>query len=86
MTLDMPLQLVPVDPQHPETLAVVHGPVALFAVDQDPDIKMTRAQMLAAEQRSAASADWEIATDKGKVRMLPFPAIDKERYRLYQQT
>lgn len=86
LTLDLPLQLVPVDPQHPQTLALVHGPVALFAIDQDTGIKMTRAQMLAARQRSATSAEWEITTDQGKVLMLPYPAIDKQKYRLYQQT
>lgn len=85
LTLDMPLRLMPVDEQHPQTVALVHGPVALFAVNQRPDIKMTRAQMLAARQLSSKSADWEVVTDQGKVLMRPFPAIDKETYRLYQQ-
>ena len=86
LTLDMPLQLVPVDAQHPQAVALMHGPVALFSVDPQPESKITRAQMLAARQRSPASSDWEVTTDQGKVQMLPFPAIDKETYRLYQQT
>ena len=33
---DMPTRLEAVDPQHPETMAVVHGPLALFAVGDIP--------------------------------------------------
>ena len=86
LTLDMPLQLVPVDAQHPQTVALVHGPVALFAIDPQPESEMTRTQMLAAHQRSSTSSDWEVTTAQGKVSMRPFPAIDKETYRLYHQT
>ncbi|MEO6983005.1 MAG: hypothetical protein ABI072_07795, partial [Edaphobacter sp.] len=86
LTLDMSLQLVPVDAQHPQMVALTHGPVALFAVDPQPGSTMTHEQMLAARQRSAASSDWEIATDGGTVLMRPFADIGDETYRLYQQT
>ncbi len=81
---DMPLRLVPLDPQHPNTVALVHGPVALFAID--PGAKtMTQKQMLAAQRISSTSGDWEVTTDSGKVLMRPYPAITNEHYRLYQQ-
>jgi uncharacterized protein len=85
LSLDMPLQLVPVDPQHPDMLALVHGPVALFAVDPK-SVKLTRTQMLGARQRSTGSAEWEIATDQGALVLIPFTAITDQRYRLYLAT
>jgi hypothetical protein len=46
---------------------------------------MTQKQLLAA-QRIGDSSVWEVATNGGKVRMLPYPSITNENYRLYQQT
>ena len=85
VSFDMPLRLVPIDPQHPDLVALVRGPVALFAIEQG-SAKMTKAQMLAAQRVSANSGDWEVSTSGGKVLMGPYPAMTNERYRLYQQT
>jgi DUF1680 family protein len=85
LTMDMPLRLVPIDPQHLETVALLHGPVALFAIDPGA-AKMTRQQLLQAQRISSASPDWEVATDQGKIRMKSFPEITHESYRLYQST
>lgn len=85
LTFDMPLRLVPIDAGHPNVVALVRGPIALFAIEPQA-AKMTKAQLLAAQRVSAASGDWEVATDAGKVVMRPYPAIKDERYRLYQQT
>lgn len=87
LTLDMPMRLVPIDAGHPDTVALVRGPVALFAIAGDAgDVpRMSRAQMLAAERASASSADWVVRTDAGRVVMRPYAAITTERYRLYQQ-
>ncbi len=84
LSLDMPLRLVPIDDHHPDTVALLSGPVALFAIEPVPET-ITRKQLLAA-QRIGSSSAWEVATDAGKVRMLPYPAITNESYRLYQQT
>jgi DUF1680 family protein len=85
LSLDMPLRLVPLDPQHPNVVALVHGPVALFAIE--PGSKMlTQKQMLAAQRIGSSSGDWEVATENGKVLMRPYPAIRGEHYRLYQET
>ncbi len=83
-SLDMPLRLVPLDAQHPSIVALVRGPVALFAVDPGAE-KITKQQMLAA-QRVGSSEDWELKTGTGKVIMRPYPSIKDERYRLYQKT
>ncbi|WP_263375404.1 glycoside hydrolase family 127 protein [Granulicella aggregans] len=85
LTFDMPLRLAPIDPQHPDIVALVRGPVALFAIEQG-GAKLTKSQMLAAQRVSANSGDWEVHTDGGKVLMRPYPAITTEAYRLYQST
>jgi hypothetical protein len=84
LSLDMPLRLSPIDTGHPNLVALLYGPAALFAIEPIPQT-MTQKQLLAA-QRIGNSAEWEVATNAGKVRMLPYPAITNETYRLYQQT
>lgn len=84
LSLDMPLRLSSIDDRHPEIVALLYGPVALFAIEPT-SATFTQKQLLAA-QRIGNSPAWEIATDSGKVRMLPYPEIRDETYRLYQQT
>jgi hypothetical protein len=83
--MDMPLRLVPIDPQHPRAGALLHGPVALFAIDPG-SARMTRQQLLQAQKVSSASPDWEVTTDRGNLRMKSFPEITNETYRLFQDT
>jgi hypothetical protein len=84
-SIDMPLRLFPLDAQHADLVALLHGPVALFAIEPGSR-KMTQKQMLEASKVSASSGDWEVATDQGKVLMKSYPAITNEHYRLYQET
>ena len=84
LSLDMPLRTIPLDARHPNLIALLHGPVALFAID--PGTKqITRSQLLAAQRVSAQSTDYEVATNKGKLTMKSFPSITTEPYRLYQE-
>ncbi|MCU1321681.1 MAG: putative glycosyl hydrolase [Acidobacteriaceae bacterium] len=83
LSLDMPLRLVPLDGGHPNLIALVRGPVALFAIEPG-ERKMTRENLLAAE-RVGTSADWQVKTDQGMVSMKSYPAITTETYRLYQE-
>lgn len=71
-SLDMPLRLTPIDERHPQVVALLYGPVALFAIDP-------------AAQRIGNSTVWRVATGSGNARMIPFPEIKEETYRLYQQ-
>jgi DUF1680 family protein len=81
--IDMPLRLKPIDPGHPSLVALLRGPVALFAIEPG-EKTMTQKQMLQAQQ-IASSSDWEVGTEQGKVRMKSFPEITTESYRLYQE-
>jgi hypothetical protein len=84
LSIDMPLRLKPLDTEHASLVALLHGPVALFAIEPG-EKTMTQRQMLQAQQ-IGSSADWEVTTDQGKVRMKSFPAITSESYRLYQES
>jgi uncharacterized protein len=82
LSLDMPMRLIPIDPQHPDIVALVRGPLALFAIDP-VERKVTRRELMAAQKVSSASSDWILKTDQDKVLMKPYSAITSERYRLY---
>ncbi len=82
--IDMPLRLVPIDPRHPDVVALVHGPVALFAIEPGSRT-MTKSQLLAAES-TGSSGEWQVNSNQGRVLMKSYPAITTERYRLYQTT
>jgi uncharacterized protein len=82
--LELPrrLELKSVDAQHPDTVALVCGPVVLFAISDDTP-KVTRAQLLAARQQGQGSAEWHVSTDGGRLRLIPFWAIKDETYFTY---
>jgi DUF1680 family protein len=85
LSFDMPLRLVPLDGQHPDLVALMRGPVTLFAIHPVTG-KITKQNLLSARRVSASSTDWQISTGAQQITMKPFSAITTERYRLYQQT
>jgi DUF1680 family protein len=83
-SLDMPMRLIPIDAQHQNTVALLHGPLALFAIE--PGTKsLTKAQLIAAQRAPFGSSDWVISSGIGEVSLKPFPAITNEHYRLYHE-
>jgi uncharacterized protein len=82
LEIGMPLRLEPIDDQNPNTVALVHGPVALFAVGDIPP-KLRRSKLLAANTASQSSEDWLVDSDGRKLTLRPFAAIGDEEYRLY---
>jgi DUF1680 family protein len=81
---DMAMRLEPVDPEHANAVALMYGPLALFAVG-DLSARMSRAQLVAARQVGRGSSDWRVESDGGSVTLKSFPAIGGERYRLYHE-
>jgi len=82
--MDMPLRLQAVDGETPNLVALLRGPLALFAVGDLPT-QITRAQLLGATAASQSSDDWVVQTESGNLTLRPFTAIGDESYRLYQQ-
>ena len=77
---EMPLRLEAIDDQNANNVALIRGPIALFAVGDIP-ATVTRAQLLAASR--ASSDDWAVRTGTGNLTLRPFAGIMDERYRLY---
>lgn len=81
-TIDRALGLEAVDAQHPDTVALLAGPLTLFAINAT-ESRFTRDHLLAARQLSAASAQWRVESESAPVTFLPFPVIEDQQYRLY---
>lgn len=80
--IEMPLRLEAVDEANPNTMALMRGPLALFAIGNAfPDV--TRDQLLAATTQSPD--DWAVRAKGGTMTLRPFAAIEKEDYRLYHK-
>ena len=80
--LDMPMttRLEPVDPQHPQIVALVFGPLVLFAMtDNQPSL--SGANLLAAKRMN--QRNWQVKTERAPIRMLPFIEIGEEQYSTY---
>lgn len=73
-----------VDPQHPDVVAPLNGPLALFGVDKIPK-KIGRESILKADQIGNGSSTWHAETESGVLTLKPFAAIQDEIYRLYHQ-
>lgn len=84
LELEMPLRLEAVDDQNPNTVALLRGPLALFAVGDIP-ARITRKQLMAATAVAQSADDWSTRTDSGVLTLRPFSAIMSESYRLYQR-
>jgi hypothetical protein len=80
----MKTSLEKVDLQHPDVVAPVYGPIALFALVPLPP-RISRTDMLAAQKVSTNSDTWRTDTNSGPLIMKPFAAIDQEQYRLYHE-
>ena len=78
----MPTTLEAVDPQHPNLMAPVHGPLALFSVGEIP-ASIERNELLAVHQVSSGAMDWQTNMARGVLTLRPFAAIHDEHYRLY---
>jgi DUF1680 family protein len=82
--IEMPLRLEAVDDATPNTVALMRGPLALFAVGSTfPEV--TRGQLLAATTSSQSSDDWIVRSKGEPMTLRPFAAIKDEAYRLYHK-
>jgi DUF1680 family protein len=80
--LDLPMttRIEPLDRQHPETVALLFGPLVLFATtDNQPAVRL--ADLLAAKRMDQRS--WQVKTTGASIKMLPFTDIGEEQYSTY---
>ncbi|MGH9621391.1 MAG: beta-L-arabinofuranosidase domain-containing protein, partial [Bryobacteraceae bacterium] len=80
-SIDRPLRLEAVDKQHPNTVALLCGPLTLFALNS-PRSRFTKSQLLAAKQEGSL---WKVQSATAPVSFRSFPEIRDQRYRLYHE-
>jgi DUF1680 family protein len=82
--LELPLKtrLEAVDSAHPDTRALLSGPLVLFAAG-DAQLSVTRDQLMAAKKTGAKS--WQVEAADGAIKMLPWTEIGEEPYTTYLQ-
>ncbi len=83
LELPMPLRLEQVDANHPNQVALLQGPLVLFAV-ADSQPSFDRSALLRAKPTNNSNGDWLASSIGGNsVTMRPFMNIDKESYSTY---
>jgi len=82
LQLPRKLRLEAIGNKHPDTVALLCGPLVLFAINEnDSRPALTRSQLLAARQ--TGNHEWKVGTGDNRVRFLPYVAIDEQRYSTY---
>jgi DUF1680 family protein len=82
--LELPrqLQLQAVDSKHPNTVALVYGPLVLFMIDR-PAQPLTRQQLLSARRPDPHGLEWHVNVDGALLRLVPYWSIEHQRYSTY---
>jgi len=83
LDLPMSMRLEAIDPQHPKTVALMYGPLVLFAIADNPR-GVKREDLLAAKRVDSRS--WQVQSASGVIRMIPFTEIGDEQYATYLRT
>ncbi|HTU51840.1 MAG TPA: beta-L-arabinofuranosidase domain-containing protein [Acidobacteriaceae bacterium] len=83
LELPMSLRMEAVDANHPKLVALMYGPLVLFAVT-DSQPRFDRDGLLQAKPTNNAKGDWIAKSIEGQeITMRPFMNIDKENYSTY---
>jgi len=83
LELPMPTRLEIVDQNHPNLVALLQGPLVLFAI-ADSQPSFDRNGLLQAKPTNNSTGDWTATSANGSsVTMRPFMNIDKENYSTY---
>jgi DUF1680 family protein len=84
LELPLKMRLEPIDARHPNTVALLRGPIVLMAVKREQDgplPNVTREQLLSA--RRLGEQQWQATSAAGPVTLLPFTALGERPYTTY---
>jgi hypothetical protein len=88
LDLPLPLRLQPVDAEHPNTVALLAGPLVLMRVlDETPPsaaTSLTRAALSSATRKSGSAHEWHAGQDAQTIALRPFIDIQQQTYTAYQ--
>jgi DUF1680 family protein len=88
LTLPLAQRLESIEPAHPETVALLAGPLVLMRILDGGDSAMSpigRASLLAAQRDRGGRHEWQVRSDAGIFTLKPFLDIDAENYSAYQE-
>jgi DUF1680 family protein len=81
LSLPMVMRLEAIDRAHPKCVALLRGPLVLFALTEtNPSV--TAAQLLGAKPLAGGAA-WQASTARGPIRLVPFTEINESQYVTY---
>ena len=83
LTLPMELRTEAISPRHPETVALLRGPLVLFATGEGKP-SLSSKQLLSARQ--VERTQWIVDSGTGPVKFAPFTAIGDQPYSTYLRT
>ena len=84
LSLPLPMRLEPIDARHPDTAALLHGPLVLMAVKSEIDASvpvLSRSALLGASR--AGVTEWRADADNGPISLQPFTALGDRPYTAY---
>jgi DUF1680 family protein len=87
LELSLPLRTLCIDAQHPDTVALMAGPLVLMRMldaGTGPEARLTPDDLLSARRPFASAHEWQVQTSGSTSRFRPFMDIRDERYRVYQ--
>ena len=87
LDLPLPLRLQAVDAEHPDTVALLAGPLVLMRVLDEappPAAALTRAALLSATRKSDNTHQWQAGQDAQTIMLRPFIDIQQQTYSAYQ--
>ncbi len=87
LTLPFPFRKVPVDDLNPGTVAVMHGPVMLTAINppEQEQLAASAAALASMEPVPGKPLEFECQSAGGRARMRPFYRVQRETYSTYFQ-
>jgi uncharacterized protein len=80
LELPMKMRLEAIDSRNPDTVALLCGPLVLFAITDSPP-KISRTRLLNATR--AGSDRWQVESSSGLMTLVPFTSIEGEQYTTY---
>lgn len=84
LELPLTMRLEAIDARHPDTVALLRGPLVLMAIKERQDSpvpNITRQQLLAT--RRVSERQWEANSTRGPITLLPFTSVADRPYTTY---
>jgi DUF1680 family protein len=84
LELPLPFRLEAIDPRHPETVAILRGPLVLFALKPEQDSPMPSFSRSALTQlQQVSQREWRCHAGDVTYRFVPFTEVGSEPYTTY---